>query len=81
MKKLNVELGEEISVNAHLIPKQEQNFHTLNSIKTRKDTRVLQIRPSCNCKKILIVDDNEFNIYTLKELLLVAGVAYDVDYA
>ena len=36
---------------------------------------------NCKCPKILIVDDNEFNIYTLQEILKICGENYTADYA
>ncbi len=35
---------------------------------------LLAKKSSCDCPEILIVDDNEFNIYTLKALLEIMGV-------
>ena len=35
---------------------------------------------SCNCNNILIVDDNEFNIYTLQRLLESIGIKEGTDF-
>ena len=37
--------------------------------------------PQCSCTDVLIVDDNEFNIYTLKLLLQMCGVTKPPDIA
>ncbi len=37
--------------------------------------------PTCSCPNVLIVDDNEFNIYTLKLLLEMCGLKASPDMA
>ncbi len=34
----------------------------------------------CNCSKLLIVDDNEFNMYTISKILDKKGISHDKAY-
>ncbi len=42
---------------------------------------LLAREPACKCSQVLVVDDNGFNIYTLKALLEINGVRRNIDVA